>query len=413
MVSEFFKSLFKMKLLFIANRIPYPPHRGDKLKIFNLATRLRECGHELHLISICEKREELKYNQDLKKIFHESTLILVPPLKSYLQVLLAFFQKMPFQVAYFQSRRLKKLLNRTLNTHTFDAVHIQHLRMLPYGLRINIPKILDLPDAYSMYWKRKVEQEKRPIQKKIKEIEYYKVLQYEKKLIEFDKVLVCSREDQQYLIDTHELNNVEILPNGVDIRTFKKEVDVSVEHKLVLFTGNMNYAPNVDAVKYFVRDIFPLILSKHPDARFLIAGQNPTKQVQELAGSNIIITGFVENMALQYQQASLVVAPLRIGAGTQNKVLEAMAMEKPVVCTHIGFEGLGVKSGQGVILAHNAKDFADWVNRLLDDENMANDVSLFGKKHVLKYFDWDVISKTLEIYFENIINHQNHNARMV
>ena len=225
--------------------------------------------------------------------------------------------------------------------------------------------------------------------------------------------MVCSREDQQYLIDTHELNNVEILPNGVDIRTFKKEVDVSVEHKLVLFTGNMNYAPNVDAVKYFVRDIFPLILSKHPDARFLIAGQNPTKQVQELAGSNIIITGFVENMALQYQQASLVVAPLRIGAGTQNKVLEAMAMEKPVVCTHIGFKGLGIKSGQGVILAHDAKDFADWVNRLLDDENMANDVSLLGKKHVLKYFDWDVISKTLEIYFENIINHQNHNARMV
>ena len=119
----------------------------------------------------------------------------------------------------------------------------------------------------------------------------------------------------------------------------------------------MDYAPNVDAVVHFVQEMWPGILAAHPESRFVIAGQRPVTAVKQLASDSISITGFIPDLQDIYKEAAVVVAPLRFGAGTQNKVLEAMAMGVPVVCTHIGFEGLGVKSGEGVFLCKNPKDF--------------------------------------------------------
>lgn len=409
MVSEFFKSLFKMKLLFIANRIPYPPHRGDKLKIYNLALRLKELGHELHLVTFTENKVELKYETELKKIFQAVHLIPLSISKRYANVVFGFLSNKPFQVIYFQNKKFKQKVDYILAKHKFDAVHIQHLRMLPYGLQIILPKILDLPDAYSMYWFRKVKQEKNKIMKLFKQLEYKRVLKFEKKLEKFDKVLVCSAEDQKYLETHHQLENVELLSNGVDLRTFRKgQAAATHERQTILFTGNMNYTPNIDAVRYFVSQIWPQIRKKHPNARFVIAGQNPTKLVRELASEEIEVTGFVEDIASQYQKATVIVSPLRIGAGTQNKVLEALAMEKPVVCTPIGFEGLKIRNGHGVLLAKSASEFSENVNKLLEDKQFAKRMAKLGYQHVRENFDWDIVAKILENYFlESIKNHES------
>ena len=140
--------------------------------------------------------------------------------------------------------------------------------------------------------------------------------------------------------------------------------DYSHNHTL-LFTGNMDYAPNVDAVQYFVEEVFPIIKQQHPQVKFIIAGQRPVKKVLDLASDDVQVTGFIKDLAAVYNQASVVVAPLRFGAGTQNKVLEAMAMGVPVVCSNIGFKGLGIESGEGAIMQTDPQQFAQSVICLL------------------------------------------------
>ena len=218
-------------------------------------------------------------------------------------------------------------------------------------------------------------------------------------LKEYDLSLVCSSEDLDYLEKNHHADNLRLLPNGVDLETFAPRGHDYRHDKTLLFTGNMDYAPNVDAVVYFTEAILPLIRAKRPHVKFIIAGQRPVKKVLALACDYVIITGFVKDLAATYNSASVLVAPLRFGAGTQNKVLEAMAMGVPVVCSHIGFGGLGIKSGEGAIMQTEPEAFADSVIEILSSEEMRRSVGTAGEQVVKSRFDWDIIAEMLEQYF--------------
>lgn len=393
-----------MKFLFLANRVPYPPYRGDKLKIYNLARRLAG-RHELHLLTFAQTEEDLQYKAELEKIFTKVHFIYLPKWRSALNCLSALWSKLPLQVLYFKSAAMRRKVNEVLAADAFDAIHVQHLRMSPYlaGMH-NVPRILDMPDAFSMYWERRKKAQKNPFLKIFETIEQRRVLKYEHVMAAYDMALVCSQEDLDYLVAQHDLHNINLLPNGVDLDTFKGgNHDYSHNHTL-LFTGNMDYAPNVDAVGYFAEDILPLIRQQHPQVKFVIAGQRPVKKVQELANDHIEVTGFVKNLAAVYNTASVVVAPLRFGAGTQNKVLEAMAMGVPVVCSSVGFKGLGIESGEGAIMQTEATAFANSVIALLDSQEKRKTVGEKGMAVMRARFGWDAIAQMLEGYLMQIAN---------
>lgn len=392
-----------MKILFLANRVPYPPFRGDKLKIYNLAKRL--CGkHELHLLTFAQTEEDFTHQAELEKIFSKVTFISLPKWKSALNCVGGLFSRLPFQVLYFRSAAMRKTLAEVLRNDRFDAVHVQHLRMAQYmAANRDLPRILDLPDAFSLYWKRKYDNSRNPFLKAFEGDEQRRVLQYEQQVLSrFNKTLVCSVEDKKYLEETHGLANLDLLPNGVDTDTFFPiNHDYSHNHTL-LFTGNMDYGPNVDAVCYFVAEILPLIQQRHPTVRFIIAGQRPIPKVQALAGTTISVTGFIPKLADEYNKASVVVAPLRFGAGTQNKVLEAMAMGIPVVCSNIGFAGLGIQSGEGAIMQTDPQDFANSVCELLDREGYRKEVGEKGIAVIQNRFSWDKIALQLEAHLQAV-----------
>ena len=214
---------------------------------------------------------------------------------------------------------------------------------------------------------------------------------------------MCSIEDKKYLDKLHKTDNVDILLNGVDLETFDvgEGHDYSHNHTL-LFTGNMDYAPNVDAVQYFVKEMWPAISDVNPNTKFIIAGQRPVDAVKKLANDRIKVTGFIPDLKEIYAEASVVIAPLRFGAGTQNKVLEAMAMGVPTVCTHIGFEGLQVVSGQGVIMAKEKEKFILEVNTLLSDTAKRQLVGEQGLEIARTSFSWDKIALKLETYLQEV-----------
>lgn len=397
-----------MKLLFAANRFPYPPFRGDKLKIYNLAKKL-SAKHELHLLTFLQNEDDKKYLPELEKYFTKIHLIKHTKVDSLLQTIKAVFSKKPLQVGFFRNKKMKEKIDELLSSETFDAVHIQHLRLAQYWKnKKQIPRILDLPDAYSLYWKRRVKSTN-GLTKLFNYIEYKRVYNYEDILNKFDLSLVCSQEDQNYLIKENNIHNVHILPNGVDCQKFDFPENDYSEDYTILFTGNMDYAPNVDAVTYFAEEIFPIILQSVPKAKFIIAGQRPIDKVLSLKSHNIEVTGFIESLSDVYKKAAIVVAPLRYGAGTQNKVLEAMATGIPVVSRNIGFKGLGIKNGDGVLLALTTQDFADACIELLQNRDLRKNTGQKGYQIVRERFDWNSISDQLEAYFQSII-HKSFNS---
>lgn len=391
-----------MKLLFLANRVPYPPYRGDKLKIFNLAKRLQD-RHELHLLTFAQDKQDLQYKEELEKIFKKVHFIYLPKWLSAIKCLAGLWSKMPLQVLYFKSPAMRKQLDEVLAADKFDAVHVQHIRMSPYlAENTTIPRILDLPDAFSLYWERRKNIPRNIFRKIFESIEQARLLKYEGLIKEFDLSLVCSAEDLAYLKELHKATNIRLLPNGVDLTTFYPRGHDYTHNNIILFTGNMDYAPNVDAVTYFVKEIFPTIQQQYPEAKFVIAGQRPVPKVLALANDSVTVTGFIKDLSVMYNTASVVVAPLRFGAGTQNKVLEAMAMGIPVVTSNVGFKGLGITSGEGAIMKTDATTFAGAVMELLQSEGMRRQVGEKGIEVIKKQFDWDAISLQLENYFKEI-----------
>ncbi len=390
-----------MNILFTANRFPYPPYRGDKLKIFHLATQLAK-RHNLHLVTFLQQKSDVRYLPELEKIFSKIHLVPLGKYQSYLNSLAAVFKNNPFQVEYFRSAAMSEKITELRNTYSYDAVHVQHLRMAQYWADdATIPRILDLPDAYSLYWKRRVETSS-GWRRIFNRVEQKRIYNYESVLSKYDMSLVCSKEDLFYLHNEKGITNIQLLPNGVDVSVFSGEHHDYGIDDTILFTGNMDYAPNVDAVQYFAKDIFPEIKKALPGLTFVIAGQRPVKKIRSLACDDIRVTGFVPNLADMYRTAAIVVAPLRFGAGTQNKVLEAMAMGVPVVSHHIGFDGLDISSGEGVFLAGDKGSFIRHCINLLQSRALREQAGQAGKTVITENYSWQRIAGRLEQYFMEI-----------
>lgn len=391
-----------MRLLFVANRMPYPPYRGDKLKIYNLGKAFKD-EHEVDLITIAESKEDIESVRELRKVFRNVEYTYIPKWRSRLNVIQAIFSKMPFQIAYFKSVKFESLLLKTLQKKKYDAIHVQHLRMSQFlnnTSRKNV--ILDLPDAFSLYWQRRYNSSTNSLIKLFNRIEYQRLENFEKEYLpKFPLSLVCSKEDQRYLSSINN-SRVALLPNGVDTVSFAPP-QTTYQRYRILFTGNMDYAPNIDAAEYFVHEIFPKILAEIPQAIFIIAGQRPVKKVQNLAADNIFITGFIPNLAEEYAKAHVVVSPLRIGAGTQNKVLEALSMNIPVVTTNVGYEGLELPPDTGALYSEDSDSFAFNVLRLLKDDDFRNKTGTDGGEIIRNRFSWPSVAKQLENYFNTLI----------
>lgn len=407
-----------MRILFLANRIPYPPHRGDKLKIYNLARQLYQ-RHELKLVTFYEKPQEYPYKMELLRFFTTVDLIYLNKLKSYFQIVFGLlFNKLPLQVNLFRNRKMDKMVADLIYTFRPDFIHVQHLRMAQFiPLHYRNKAILDLPDAISMYYERIEAFTQNPILKWVYKLEKQRLKKYEHLILsKFSRVLCCSQEDLNYLKGLHPFPRYAVLENGVDLESFTPDVhnskpvhsfyksaETELSEQILLFTGNMNYAPNVDAVVYFSEEIFPNIISEWPHIIFEISGQSPVKKVQNLAQHpNIRVTGFLPSLKNAYAKADIVVAPLRFGAGTQNKVLEALSMERPVVCTPIGFFGLGLENGEGIWCETNSLAFANRINQILSNSEPHLNLAKAASVKVRNRFNWDTVAKKLESYFTEL-----------
>jgi len=375
--------------------LPFPLLKGDKLRPFYFIKHLCLRGHKISLLSFIEEEKERTYKETLLEYCEDVEMVLLPKWRSYLNMLSGIFSNTPFQICYYFSIEMReKILHMTRNGK-YDVVHFVLSRMIPYaGLANGIPRVIDHIDALSLNMERRFDRE-RGIRRLLFFREWKSIRKYEDDCSGlFNYSIVTSEGDRQYLCN----KRTEVIPNGIDLEQFspqKKEKDIDL-----IFTGNMGYFPNEDAVMYFSEKIFPLILRHRPSIQFFIVGVNPTKRIKKLSdGRNIFVTGHVDKIQDYLHRARIAVCPMKSGSGIQNKILEAMACGVPVIATSFAAGGIAVEHGKDIILSEEPGEFAEDVLRLLEDRELRESIAANARQLVEQNHSWEgSVSKLEKVY---------------
>jgi glycosyltransferase involved in cell wall biosynthesis len=273
---------------------------------------------------------------------------------------------------------------------------------------VNFPKDLTIPtvlfqhNVESEIWRRHATNESSGIKKLAYGVEFSKMQRYEQEMVRrFHHVIAVSEHDRKLMSAWVDDAQLSVVPTGVDTEIFHPDPASVPEKPLLIFVGAMDWEPNVDAVEYFCREIWPCVLAEVPDAKFRIVGRNPGSRVWHLACNSIEVTGRVPSVVDHLRQASVVVVPLRIGGGTRLKIYEAMAVGTALVSTTVGAEGLDVHDGEDIILADNSVKFAEAILLLLRDSNVRIQYARAAAELAVRY-GWPAVGAKFEAVLEKV-----------
>jgi len=375
-----------------------PVHSGGNIRSYNIARGL-DAQHAVTFLSYYDGGRDEGYEEELKRHFPDSVcLFKETSTKSgharVLDYLVRFFSGAPYAVSRFASPRVRERLKGWFEERCFDVVVCDFLdAAVNFPKKITIPTVLFQHNVESEIWRRHALVQSHPAKKLLYQIEFAKMLGYERKMVrQFQHVIAVSEHDRELMSRWVEPSHITIVPTGVDLRQFEAKFPGTEKENLVIFVGAMDWEPNIDAVQYFCQEIWPSVQANIPGARFRIVGRNPDLRVQKLAGETVEVTGSVPSVVDHLHAAALVVVPLRIGGGTRLKIYEAMAAGKAVVSTSVGAEGLDVHHGRDIVLADDATTFSESVVRLLRDEPLRRRYEKSAAALAVQY-DWATISE--------------------
>ncbi len=383
-----------MKIFVLLPRIPWPLEKGDKLRAYNQIKQLA-LNNEVILCALNtdnnlnkeDARKALKPYCDSIHFFDVGKTSIVTNL------IRAFFKGIPMQCGYFYNKNIHKKIRELIESHKPDMLFGQLLRTAEYIRYEETPKTIDYQDVFSMGIKRRAEIAPFFL-KPVFNMEYKRLKRYEHDIFDdFNIKTIISVQDRDD-IDHHKKEEILIVPNGVDHEYYSPQ---NREKKYdIVFTGNMAYAPNVNAVEYLANHIMPLVWKHLPDAKLYIAGATPDPRVKKVASDNIIISGWLDDMRDAYAQSRIFIAPMRIGTGLQNKLLEAMCMRLPCITTSLANGSLHAEDRKEILVGNNEYELADHIITLLTDKDKAESIAQNGYDFVHRVYDWGRATHIME-----------------
>ncbi|OGC22545.1 hypothetical protein A3J90_05825 [candidate division WOR-1 bacterium RIFOXYC2_FULL_37_10] len=379
-----------MKILFLTPRFPYPPLKGEQVRVYNFIKYLSRHGHKVTLLSICSKKDFIN-KKELEKYCEEIYCIKIGLFEKIFNFFKMIFLGLPLQNFSSYSSLIKNKITELKSKHEFDIVQIELIRMAQYiqefkGFRI----IVDLVDSLALNMKKRFKRERFWV-KPIFYYEWKSMERYEKTITNLNcSFLVVSISEKKAISDS---KKIEVVQNGVNVCGINNIVKTPNK---IIFTGNLGYFPNVDAVLFFVKEVFPLIKAKMLDAKFFVVGANPAKKIKNLDnGVDIFVIGYVENIYEHIASASCAVAPMLSGTGIQNKILEAMACKVPVVATNCVLSGINCLPNKHILIADKPEEFANAVVSLLQKPEFNRELAKEAFDFVNSNFNWGDICKKL------------------
>ncbi len=388
-----------MRIFVILPRIPYPLEKGDKLRAFQQIKSLSK-NNEIILCALNHNRKLDKQNAfgKLQPYCRSINFIDLPWYVIPFNVLKAFFTGLPLQVGYFYNSKADRIIKKLFKEYQPDHVYCQLVRTAEYGTNLPAPKTLDYQDVFSYGVKRRREKASfwmKPVLK----LEYKRLAAYEEKMFRaFNNKTIISYPDRN-LMQIAEKDDIVVIPNGVD-HAFFKPMESAKQYDLV-FTGNMSYPPNVDAAGYLIHNIMPLVWQKLPDTKVLLAGASPAAKVKALENDKVKVSGWLDDIREAYSSAKVFIAPMRIGTGLQNKLLEAMSMKIPAITTPLANDALRAQHQKEILIGKNEQELAEHITSLLSNKELAGTLAENGHIFVHKKYSWDEATGRLEKIMKN------------
>jgi len=376
---------YKPKLVVILSRFPYPTEKGDKLRAYY---QIRELSKKWELYLICLSETDITPEQvnEVKSYTKEIHIFKLNKLLIYLNVFKQFFRNKPFQVGYFYQRRIHTKIKKILNKVEPDHIYCQLIRATEYVKSYhNCPKTLDYMDTLSAGIKRRISSVVF-YKKWLFKSEWKRLSNYENIIFDyFELHTIISKQDRDLIAHPNKAK-IKIIPNGVSEHFFAPILNNSKTHDII-FTGNLNYPPNIAAVNYLVTQIIPEAEKRNLNLKILVSGANPSAEINKLK-TKIDLTGWVEDIRTSYSRGKIFVAPMFIGTGLQNKLLEAMATSLPCITTSLANNALGASPNE-VCLAETPVEFVNWIEKLLNDKVFADHIATNGCNYVKQNFNWE------------------------
>ena len=389
-----------MNILWLKTELLHPVDKGGKIRSYNMLKALkRDC--RITYLTLDDGTADTTARELASEYCHD--LVCVPHQRRekftagfYVELALNLASDLPYAIKKYESPEMRDEINRLLASQRIDVVVCDFL-----APAVNMPPNLDCTtvlfqhNVEAMIWKRHYEVQTNTARKAYLYRQWQKMRAFEAKACPtFDSVIAVSREDREQMQQEYRLDNVFDVPTGVDTAYFQPTGRIETRPHHLVFTGSMDWLPNEDGIRYFTDQIMPRIKESVPDVTLTVVGRDPYPSLVELSkrDPSVTVTGRVEDVRPYIEEAAVYIVPLRIGGGTRLKIYEAMAMEKPVVSTTIGAEGLPVKAGEEIVLADTPEAFAESVVGLFRQESFSTQIGQRSAAKVRAEFGWESVA---------------------
>jgi sugar transferase (PEP-CTERM/EpsH1 system associated) len=389
-----------MKILYVCHRVPFPPKRGGKIRPFNMISHLAR-SHEVTVASLARSPEEAKESEGLRDHCHEVLLGQVTLPGALLRMALAAPTRRPFSMGYFYSPHLRSQIDEKLRRESFDLIFVHCSSVAQYVANASgVAKILDFGDMDSQKWQiyRRIRAFPASL---VYGLEGWKLEREERRLARQFDLCTCTTREELATLESYRTGvPADWFPNGVDYDYFAPS-DEPYDPDLISFIGRMDYYPNQEAMLRFCRETLPLIQEQRPTAKLVIVGADPSTEIRALARlPGVSVTGSVPDVRPHVRASAVNVAPLKVARGTQNKILESMAMGVPVVTSSVAARGVDAVAGEHILCADTPEEESRHVLELMENARTRSRFAESSRQRVLSHHDWSRSMERLDEIIE-------------
>jgi sugar transferase (PEP-CTERM/EpsH1 system associated) len=397
-----------VRILFVCHRVPYPPKRGGKIRPFNMIRHLGMLGHQVTVASLARSAAELDEAAPLAGHCERMLVEIIPDSRAWLQTIVRLPSTEPSSFGYFRSGALARRIRDEIARQAFDLIICHCSSVAPYVESVRgIPKMLDYGDMDSQKWREYASHRPPPLSAGYW-LEAVKLERRERSLSHsFDLCTCTTAAELSSLRDLGIRTPSDWFPNGVDADYFSP-TDGRYDADTVCFVGRMDYFPNQQAVLGFCRDVLPRIQARRPGVRLQIVGADPPGHIRALGGiQGVTVTGSVPDVRPFVRGSAMTVAPLQIARGTQNKILESMALGVPVICSPQASDGVDAVPGEDLLVADSPAEWAARVCELLERPDVRQTFASSARARVLGHHSWVASMSRMTTLIEDLMNRQN------
>jgi sugar transferase (PEP-CTERM/EpsH1 system associated) len=393
------------KVLILTPSLPYPPIWGFGIRVYQFL-RLLARNHRVHLLTFAgpNDAERIAHLETVCEAVH--TVPGVPDMESNKRrgQVASLLSPVSFQRRNLTSSAMQHKLDEICAQHNYDVVQVESSQLAGYRFDPRAAVVLDEHNIEYELLYRMYASDRSPVRRAYNWLEYRKFRSEEiRSWKEATGCVMTSAREREMVREVSGKKAVTVVPNAVDVHNFVPS-DAPVDSDSVVMTGLMRYRPNSDAALFFLREVMPLILTRRPNLVFYVVGAGPPEELKRLAGSNVVVTDTVLDVRPYVHKAAVFVVPLRMGSGTRLKVLEGLAMAKPMVSTSLGCEGIDVRHGEHLLVADEPAHFADAVLKLMSEPELGARLGRTGRELVLQQYSWETVVEELERFYDELLS---------